>query len=90
MITKMIYQHCSHKIRLSKNLQKLTNQSFTYAKNLNRNSLKTFSTLTTSGSETELRPKIDPLKKQLTDFLKNVSQYEESVEDTLNPYYFEG
>jgi hypothetical protein len=35
-----------------------------------------------------LRPKIDPMKKQVTDFLKNTSQYEESVKDTLQPYFF--
>lgn len=35
-----------------------------------------------------LRPKIDPMRKQVTDFLKNTSQYEESVRDTLQPYFF--
>lgn len=37
----------------------------------------------------EVRPKINPLKREVTDFLKNVSQYEEQVEDVLNPYYIQ-
>jgi diketogulonate reductase-like aldo/keto reductase len=47
---------------------------------------------TTSASDSEIeaqmRPKLDPLRKQVTDFLKNTSQYEDQVKDTLQPYYY--
>ena len=54
---------------------------------------RSFSSATTSASsdsetEANLRPKLDPLRKQVTDFLKNTSLYEEQVRDTLQPYYF--
>ena len=35
-----------------------------------------------------MRPKLDPLRKQVTDFLKNTSQYENQIKDVLQPYYF--
>jgi hypothetical protein len=47
-------------------------------------------TTTASDTETEsqVRPKIDPFKKHVTDFLKNTRQYEDQVKDTLQPYYY--
>jgi len=36
-----------------------------------------------------LRPKIDPIKGHLTDFLKNVPVYEEQNLDVENPFYME-
>jgi len=54
--------------------------------------VRAFSMGTTSASDSEVeaqvRPKLDPLRKQVTDFLKNTSQYEDQVKDTLQPYYF--
>ena len=56
---------------------------------------RAFSTSNVPASDTEgdfakqeIRPKIEPLKKQVTDFLKNVNQYEDEVKDTISPYYF--
>ena len=50
------------------------------------NYVRNFSTA--SDSESEVRPKIDPLRRQVTDFLKNTSSYEEQVKDVLQPYYY--
>eukprot|EP00347_Sterkiella_histriomuscorum_P019348 403341986 len=58
---------------------------------------KLFSTQQQSTSHSEsdtdvnqdLRPKMDPLRGQVTDFLKNTSQYEDQMQDTLTPYYFD-
>ncbi len=57
-------------------------------------SQRTFTTqATTSASDSEsemaanLRPKIDPLRRQVTDFLKNTSTYEDSLKDTLQAYF---
>lgn len=36
---------------------------------------------------TGLRAKIDPVKGQLQDFLKNVNIYEEQTKDVENPYF---
>ena len=41
-----------------------------------------------SDSESEVRPKLDPRRKQVTDFLRNTSQFENQVKDVLQPYYF--
>lgn len=46
--------------------------------------------VTSEDDNSQMRPKIDPLKKQVTDFLKNVNQFEDQVQDTISPYYFEG
>lgn len=48
------------------------------------------STTDSTDSEGQSRVKniIDPLKGQYTDFLKNVSIYEESNEDTLKAMYY--
>ena len=35
-----------------------------------------------------MRPKIDPSRKQVTDFLKNTSLFEDPQRDTLQPYFF--
>lgn len=52
--------------------------------------MRHFSMTSASDSESEsaMRPKLDPLRKQMTDFLKNTSQYEDQVKDTLSPYFF--
>jgi hypothetical protein len=34
-----------------------------------------------------LRAKIDPVKGQVQDFLKNVNIYEEQTKDVENPYF---
>ncbi len=52
-----------------------------------------FSAGTTSASDSEseasyMRPKIDPSRKQVTDFLKNTSLFEDQQKDTLQPYFF--
>jgi Aldo/keto reductase family len=50
-------------------------------KNTQRVAVRAFSVGTTSASDSEIeaqiRPKLDPLRKQVTDFLKNTSQYED-------------
>lgn len=56
---------------------------------------KAFSGMTSSGAsdsetESQVRPKLDPLRRQVTDFLKNTSQYENQVKDVLQQYYFRG
>ena len=36
-----------------------------------------------------IKPKLDPSRKQVTDFLKQTPHYEEDVQDVTAPYYFE-
>lgn len=38
----------------------------------------------------QMRPKLEPLRKQVTDFLKNTGQYENQVRDVLSQYYMRG
>jgi len=55
------------------------------------NSLNTGNSSATSDEELQisdaLRAKIDPIKGQLQDFLKNVNIYEEQTKDVENPYF---
>ncbi len=62
-----------------------------------QSSLRSFSGGLSSGVSTtsdeelitsaSLRAKIDPVKGQLQDFLKNVNIYEEQTKDVENPYF---
>jgi uncharacterized protein YnzC (UPF0291/DUF896 family) len=61
-----------------------------------RRSFSTLNSGTTSATSdeellmsTELRAKIDPMKGQLQDFLKNVNIFEEQTKDVENPYFME-
>ena len=45
-------------------------------------------TVSDSENEMSMRPKLDPLRKNVTDFLKNTSQYEDQVKDVLKPYFY--
>jgi len=54
-------------------------------KSLLRNpSLKRLST-----TSDQVRAKMDPLRRQVPNFLQNISQYEEELDDTLSSYYLE-
>jgi hypothetical protein len=68
-----------------------------YRKLVSQNTLRSFSSGLNSGVATtsdeellmsaSLRAKIDPVKGQLQDFLKNVNIYEEQTKDVENPYF---
>ncbi len=57
----------------------------TTQKHLLRRAMRYFSTESASSSEAEeMFPKMNPLTKQMPNFLQNVSHYEDTLQDTLS------